>query len=225
MSPTETAKELGNHSDNVASPSLTNALDDASAMTLEPKGFFARLREQGSKLFQISSVKELFAWAKETITGLFESAEFSLRALRLRGQILDHSNPTSATSTIDSPPSTTHGFTPTPTILEPIKELGANKTHVVDYTAEGLIAVAEATRKEGEEKEHKAKHLLADELTHKRQVRAEVLAIDARVGGENPELQAIINQLDGVYGSIEIALRNIMEAQARETGLARKKAA
>lgn len=225
MTPADAAKELGKQSGKEAPPSLSSAVEDSSAMMPEPKGFFERLREQSSKLFQIHSVKELFAWAKETITGLLESAEFSLRGLRPRGQGFESSPTTSHASTMDSPASTTHGFTPTPTILEPSKELDAGKTHVVDYTAEGLFAVGEATRKEAEAKEQKAKHLLADTGDHKRQVRAEVLAIDARVGGENPELQAIINQLDGVYGSIEVALRNIMEAQAKEMGSARKKAA
>lgn len=204
---------------------LTSDLNEVVGLIREPKGFWAQLREQSTKLLQVHSARELFAWAKETITGLFESATYSLRFFALRGQTLNSSPPAQHTLTIDSPASTTHGFTPTPTILEKAKELEVTKTKAIDYTAEGLIAVGEATRKEAESKEQKAEHRRAEELHHKHRVRAEVLAIDARVGGENPELQAILNQLDSVYGSIEVALRSIMEAQAKEMGATRKKVA
>lgn len=224
MNPTEEHAKGANNERETVHPSEGPSPEFAT-ITGEPLGFFARLREQSAKFLQIRSVKELLAWATETITGLFESAVHSLRFLREGKTTSSSTTPSALTLTADSPSSTTHGFTTPPTILEPKKDLGTAQTKAVDYTAQGITEVAEATRKAAEAKEEKAEQVRAEELQTKRQVRAQILAIDARAGGESPELQAIIDQLDGVYGSVEVALRLIMEAQAKELNLARKKAA
>ena len=227
IAPEEASSKLekeANKEKEAASPSDI-AVHESTLIMSEPLGFFACLREQGAKFFQIRSMKDLLSWATETITGLFHSVAHTLQFYRLSRPALQPTNLTSTNATIDSPPSTTHGFTTAPTILDPVKEFDTTSHRTVDYTAVGVAEVAEATRKAAEAKEQKAERLRAEELHQKLQVRAQILAIDARAGGENPELQAIINQLDGVYGSIEVALRNIMEAQAKELSLTRKKVA
>jgi hypothetical protein len=85
-----------------------------------------------------------------------------------------------------------------------------------DLTGKALNEVAAAS----DHKVKDEKKAEAEEVTEKKRVvdstEAEMRAIDMQDGHENPDMPLIVAQLASPYGSREVALRQIREAQGRE---------
>lgn len=177
-------------------------------------GLLTRLKEQFSKLGSVTTLSGLMSWGKGLACAIFPSLSVIIKPLSILPagpfQSRQHQSPTSKEHDVPRQEATgelTHR-------TEPLL-LRNSSTSKVDFTAQGLAHVAQAKREEtAKEKERKD---LQQDLRErdKAKIRAALTKVAAD-GINKGELSAIIAELEGVYGSAEVALRQASELLAKK---------
>lgn len=177
-------------------------------------GLLTRLKEQLSKLGSVTTISGLISWGKGLACAIFPSFTFIIKPLSISPaepcQDRQHQSSTSTESYVFSQEGT-GGLTHR---REPLL-LSNSSTPKVDFTAQGLASIAQAKREETA-KENERKDLQQDLRDRDKAKIRSALTKVAADGVNKGDLSAIIAELEGVYGSAEVALRQVTELVAKK---------
>lgn len=173
------------------------------------KGSLPTIKDHFSKLFTIRTLGEFGNWARSLVSFALSSPRLERIA---KPVILRDSE---ETKRVEPEPARTSNewrqmTEPAPRLFEKERHFWEAEAKPIDLTVQALITVADAKREENaKEEKNKLAHSESDRRT-KDAARENLKKLPVE-GVRKAEMAAILNELEGVYGTAEVAQRQILD--------------
>lgn len=212
------------HRDNRTAASTLETAEHEAQSQLTLRGACLRIKGQMLCILQVRSLKEIGEWIGKTaavIVGAIVAIAQQVGRTLAASIALQKTIEIPSGQKTDSIDELRGSNTAAPT--QKFAGLGADTSPKrTDYTSQALFGVAEATRLQQEKDKEKGLTQTERVRREKIETRSLIERIDLADGTVNPDLSAILQELDGTFGSTESALRNIMAAQFKEAALKKR---